>query len=224
MYKPKHKYIKTTSFSISAGLNVVLVVICYVFISSIKANISFDCYDCGVPFVIKNNQPPLVINIKKDKVTLEIPGEVIRKVTLDEIEKLYNISFSDEEKVAFKQTGIVGVPLSDFKTRIFDHYLDNKGSEIPGIPCRADNTELFDWIMKARIADAAINQRALTITIKADSSSSNNTLKQVEATLLKQQVQWFNLITGTSNKLLHFNDDGKLLSAEDNSAKNKLIQ
>jgi len=184
MFKPKHKYIKTTSFSISAGLNVVLLVIMLCGITSkYKFYNPFDnCYDCGRRIIF--DAKPLVINIKNDKVSLEIPSEVLREQILKDIAGLYNIDFSDDEKAAFKQNGVVGVPLSDFKTRIFDHYLDNKGSEISGIHCGAGNTELFDWVKQARIADVAINQRALTITIKADNGASNNTLKQVEATLL----------------------------------------
>ena len=79
-------------------------------------------------------------------------------------------------------------------------YLDmdpDKRKEIqqPGIPTDSVSNELFNWIREARKADAAINQKALRITIKGDAKEEYPTIKKVIAILQKQEVNKFSLIT-----------------------------
>jgi len=62
------------------------------------------------------------------------------------------------------------------------------------------NNELYDWVHSARIADKYLHNKELKIGIKGDSQEEYPTVAKVIATLQKQHVDRFNLITSLKAK------------------------
>lgn len=171
----------------------------------VSTGFNFICHRGGY---IIDNSPPLTINIEKDKVSLEIPSDTMRRQMLTEMGKLYNIDFSVNEKSHFSETGIVNVPLSSFKNRVFDHYLDQSNENTKGIECSTDKSELYNWVKQARVADVVINQKALVIDVKVDDQSEPRLIKRVQAVLHEQHINKFHLITSQKDSLASpLNDD-----------------
>lgn len=71
----------------------------------------------------------------------------------------------------------------------------------PGIPVdTTNNNELYDWVHSARVADKYLHNKELKVGIKGDSQEEYPTVGKVIATLQKQKVDRFNLITALKSK------------------------
>jgi len=135
------------------------------------------------------------ITIGSSKVFFGVEGQPIRKLMLEEVGKIYNISFTPEEEATFSVLPTFGVPIGSMKA-FLDMDPDKRKAYIqPGIPTDSVSNQLFNWVKQARIADRNINNRALTIAIKGDSKQEYPTIKTVINILQKQKVNKFSLIT-----------------------------
>jgi biopolymer transport protein ExbD len=137
------------------------------------------------------------ITIGKDRVFFGVEGVNIRKMTLEEVGKMYNTTFTPAESQVFSTLPTIGVPIGGLKAFLALEPEQMKKYTQPGIPIDSVSNELFNWIHKAREADKVLNNQALRITIKCDSKEEYPTVGKVIAILQKQKVNKFSLITTT---------------------------
>jgi len=118
----------------------------------------------------------------------------LRKTTLEEVGKLYNITFTPAEINTFIGLPNVGVPIHSLKDYLNMDSEKRKAIQLPGVPTDSVSNELFNWIKQARLADAALN-KPLRITIKGDAKQEYPTVGRVIDILQKQGANKFSLIT-----------------------------
>jgi len=135
------------------------------------------------------------ITVGKGKVFFGVEGVKIRETMLDEMGKLYKISFTPQEKAVFITLPTFGVPIGQLKTYLNTDPDKMKTFPQAGIPTDSVSNELFNWIKQARLADRAFFSKDLRLTIKGDSKQEYPTIGRVIAILQKQKVNKFSLIT-----------------------------
>ncbi|WP_428653306.1 ExbD/TolR family protein [Runella sp.] len=139
----------------------------------------------------------MIISIGKDgKVYFGVDNQQTRLAMLENISQTEGLQFSDKQKKVFSLQSNFGVPI-----RSLPQWLNvgvttpDKMKDIPqpGIP--TDSTaqnELAKWIYQARRAN-----NGLRIAIKGDNVSKFPVFKDVMASLQAQNINKFNLITGS---------------------------
>jgi biopolymer transport protein ExbD len=121
----------------------------------------------------------IVITISKDsKVFFTVDGQFTRAKMLEEMGKLYNVSFSEDETHDFAVLTSFGIPIQTLKQFLALSREERKQVTQPGIPVDSLNNQLKDWVLQA------------------DQDSGYPVLKKVMNTLLDRKVNRFNLITG----------------------------
>jgi biopolymer transport protein ExbD len=135
------------------------------------------------------------LTVGKDKVFFGVEGVNIRATMLDEVGKMYNITFTPAERKTFMTLPTFGVPISNLKSYLNLDPDQMKKYPQPGIPTDSVSNQLYNWIHKAREADRALNNKDLRVTIKGDSKEAYPTIGRVIAILQKQKVNKFSLIT-----------------------------
>lgn len=134
----------------------------------------------------------IVITISKDdKVFFTVDGTFTRAKMLEEMGKLYNVSFSEEEKQIFSVLTSFGLPVQQLPQFLELPREDRKSVTQGGIPVDSLNNQLKDWVLQARLANPRVR-----IAIKGDADSGYPVLKKVMNTLTDRKVNRFNLITG----------------------------
>src|SRR5882672_4645618 len=134
----------------------------------------------------------IVISIGKDnKVFFTVDGQYTRAKMLEEMGKLYNVSFTPEETHDFAVLTSFGIPIQTLKQFLALGREERKEIAQPGIPVDSLNNQLKDWVLQARLANPKVR-----IAIKGDADSGYPVLKKVINTLLDRKVNRFNLITG----------------------------
>jgi biopolymer transport protein ExbD len=134
----------------------------------------------------------IVITIgKDDKVFFTVDGQYTRAKMLEEMGKLYNVSFSEDETHDFAVLTSFGIPIQTLKQFLALNREERKQVTQPGIPVDSLNNQLKDWVLQARLANPKVR-----IAIKGDADSGYPALKKVMNTLLDRKVNRFNLITG----------------------------
>lgn len=132
----------------------------------------------------------------KGKVFFGVEGVDVRKLTLEEMGKKYGIVFTPDEIKRFQVTNEFGVPMAQLKQFLA---LDNdqvKSYQQPGVQVdTTNNSELFNWIYQARLADKALHGKDLRISIKGDRKEQYPTIKQIIGVLQRQKLNKFSLIT-----------------------------
>ena len=130
------------------------------------------------------------------KVYFGIDNQQKRLAMLDNFAAATGMSFSDKEKANFSRLASFGVPKAQLKAFLnLDGEERNKVKQ-PGIP--VDSTgfkpenELALWIYNSRKAN-----NGLRIALKGDNLAKFPVFKDVLATLQAQNINKFNLITGT---------------------------
>jgi hypothetical protein len=114
---------------------------------------------------------------------------------LEEVGKMYSITFTPEEKKVFVTLPTFGVPIANLKSFLALDPEQMKKYPQPGIPTDSVSNQLFNWIKQARLADRALKSKDLRVTIKCDSKEAYPTVGRVIAILQKQKVNKFSLIT-----------------------------
>ena len=139
--------------------------------------------------------------IAQGKVFFNVEGDDIRKQTLKIMADKYKMSFSPEEMNVFSGVESFGVPISQLHSYLAMDPRERDKITQPGIPVdTTNNNELFDWVKSARLADKYLHNKELKIGIKGDSQEQYPTVQKVIATLQKQKVDRFNLITALKSK------------------------
>ncbi|QQL49671.1 ExbD/TolR family protein [Mucilaginibacter ginkgonis] len=129
------------------------------------------------------------------KVFYDITGAKVRVQALEQMGSKYGITFTDAEKRRYSNLQAVGVPMNQMK-----QYLDLESDKAeaykqPGIPTDSVSNELFNWIRESRIANVALNNQEMRLSIKGNSKEEYPTIKKVIDILQKQKVNKFSLIT-----------------------------
>ncbi len=134
----------------------------------------------------------ITISISKDnKVFFTVDGQLTRPKMLEEMGKLYNVSFTQEETDVFAVITSFGLPIGSLKEFLSLGREERKQIEQTGIPVDSLNNQLKDWVLQARLANPKVR-----IAIKGDGDATYPVVKKVINTLLDRKVNRFNLITG----------------------------
>lgn len=136
----------------------------------------------------------MIISIGKDgKVYFGVDAAQTRVLMLDNIASAKGVSFTDQEKKKFSNQASFGFPINQLKGWLNLSQEQMKEVKQPGI--QVDSTgisELADWVYAARKANPD-----LRIALKGDNVSKFPVFKDVLANLQSQNINKFNLITGS---------------------------
>ncbi|CAG5012333.1 hypothetical protein DYBT9275_05155 [Dyadobacter sp. CECT 9275] len=146
----------------------------------------------------------MIISIDKDgKVFFGVDAQPVRVAMLENIAQAKGITFTDTEKAKFALQSSFGVPLNQLKPWL--NMPKEKMAEVkqPGIPVDSTGaSELADWVYAARKAD-----NLLRIALKGDNLSKFPVFKDVLANLQSQNINKFNLITGSEQAPAGYGDE-----------------
>lgn len=136
------------------------------------------------------------LNVGKGKVFFGVEGVEIRRTMLEEMGKKYNVTFTPEQIAAFTVTPTFGVPIAQLPQYLSMDANQKKEFQAPGIPHdTTTNSELFNWMYQARVADKALYQKDLRFAIKGDSKEEYPTIRDIINIMQKQKINKFSLIT-----------------------------
>jgi len=136
----------------------------------------------------------MVISIDKaGKVFFGVDAQPTRLAMLDNIGQAKGITFTDTEKAKFALQSSFGFPLNQLKPWLNMPKEQMGQVKQPGIPVDSTGaSELADWVYAARKAN-----NGLRIALKGDNLSKFPAFKDVLANLQSQNINKFNLITGS---------------------------
>ena len=130
------------------------------------------------------------------KVYFGTDNQNTRIATLDNIAAAKGISFTPAEKQEFSLLSNFGIPITQLKSYLGMSKEQKTKVKQPGIPTDSTgagpNNELKDWVYNARKANPK-----LRIALKGDNLAKFPAFKDILATLQAQDINKFNLITGT---------------------------
>ena len=136
---------------------------------------------------------------QKGTVFFGVPGQPIRRRTLELMSEKYQIQFSDEEKNRFQVMESFGVPIGNLKQIIMMKGDDrNKPGLQSGIPTDSVGqrpSELHNWILSARYATKELNNVDMRVSIKGDAREEYPSIKKILEILQDQNINKFSLIT-----------------------------
>jgi len=194
---------KSTSIDMTAMCDVAFLLLTFFILSAkpktedpLKAEIPPATTIAPIP---ENDFSTLII--AQGKVFFGVEGDDVRKKTLEIMSEKYKITFTPDEITRFSGLESFGVPILQLKSLLALAPKDRSKILQPGIPVDTTNTnELYDWVHSARVADKFLHNKDLKIGIKGDSQEEYPTVSKVIATLQKQKVDRFNLITTLKTK------------------------
>ncbi|QJW91675.1 biopolymer transporter ExbD [Spirosoma taeanense] len=139
----------------------------------------------------------MTIGLGKDgKVYFGIDNQNNRIAMLENIAAAKGITFSDKEKKEFALMSNFGLPIAQLKSFLGMPKEQQAKIKQPGIPTDSTGAgatnELKDWVFNSRKAN-----NDLRIALKGDNLAKFPEFKNVLATLQAQNINKFNLITGT---------------------------
>lgn len=141
-----------------------------------------------------------LILVGQGKVMLDFDGG-IRRQTLINMGKKYDMQFTAAELAKFETINIIGVPIPQLKS-----YLANYEPESPvyyaqeGIEINVNNNELGAWISSANQAQRVKTSQSIRMALMADSSSKSPLIKRVLDILVETNIHRVNLITDTKRR------------------------
>ncbi|MDB4924332.1 biopolymer transporter ExbD [Mucilaginibacter sp.] len=136
------------------------------------------------------------ILVAQGKAFFSVEGAEIRMETLKGMGDQYKIAFTPEELKQFAALETVGVPIANLKQFLALSPKERSSVQQNGVQVdTTDNNELYWWIKNARKADIVVHNKELRIAIKGDSKEEYPTIAKIIATLQKQKVNKFGLIT-----------------------------
>ncbi|WP_080053836.1 ExbD/TolR family protein [Spirosoma aerolatum] len=139
----------------------------------------------------------MTIGLGRDgKVYFGIDNQQHRLAMLDNIAQAKGITFSPKEQKEFALMSNFGMPIAQLKQFLNLSHEQQAKIKQPGIPTDSTGAgvtnELKDWVFNARKAN-----NDLRIALKGDNLAKFPEFKNVLATLQAQNINKFNLITGT---------------------------
>lgn len=133
---------------------------------------------------------------KTGKVYFGIDSQADRVAMLNNVAAAEGLTFTDKEKSQFALMANAGVPLTQLKSFLALDPEQRGKVKQPGIPTDSTGAgktnELSKWVYNARKAN-----NGLRIAVKGDNLAKFPEFKNVLATLQAQNINKFNLITGT---------------------------
>ena len=133
---------------------------------------------------------------KEGKVYFGIDGQPNRIEMLEYVGEAKGVTFSTEEKKKFALMSNFGLPIGQLKSYLSLSKEQQAKVKQPGIPTDTTGAgvtnELKDWVYNSRKAN-----NDLRIALKGDNLAKFSSFKDVLATLQAQNINKFNLITGT---------------------------
>ncbi|QRR02600.1 ExbD/TolR family protein [Dyadobacter sandarakinus] len=136
----------------------------------------------------------MIISIDREgKVFFGVDAQPVRAAMLENIGQAKGVTFTDTEKAKFAIQSSFGFPLNQLKAWL--NMPKDQMSQVkqPGIPVDSTGaSELADWVYAARKADSG-----LRIALKGDNVAKFPAFKDVLANLQSQNINKFNLITGS---------------------------
>lgn len=146
----------------------------------------------------------MIISIDKaGKVFFGVDAKPVRAAMLENIGQAKGITFTDTEKAKFALQSSFGFPLNQLKPWLNMSKEQMPQVKQPGIPVDSTGaSELADWVYAARKAN---NQ--LRIALKGDNLSKFPVFKDVLANLQSQNINKFNLITGSEQAPAGYTND-----------------
>lgn len=133
---------------------------------------------------------------KEGKVYFGIDGQPTRVAMLENIAAAKGITFTDNEKKEFALMSNFGMPIAQLKSFLSLPNEQKSKVKQPGIPTdttgAGPTNELKEWVYNSRKAN-----NGLRIALKGDNLAKFTNFKNVLATLQAQNINKFNLITGT---------------------------
>ncbi|MGV3560996.1 ExbD/TolR family protein [Larkinella arboricola] len=133
---------------------------------------------------------------KNGQVFFGIDNQEHRRAMLENIGEVYGISFSDREKKSFGLLPNFGMPVNQLKSYLALRPEQQKQIKQPGIPvdstANLQTNQLAQWVFNARKANSK-----LRIAVKGDNLAKFPSFKNVLSSLQSQNINKFNLITGT---------------------------
>jgi biopolymer transport protein ExbD len=148
-----------------------------------------------VPSSVSKKKVPeinlLKITIAKDGlVYFSVSEPSTRKKLIDKIVETKKLTLSENEKLAFANTEMFGLPYSQLKGFFSLPASSREAYKQPGIPTDSLNNELRVWIQEAK----RINNKMI-IAIKADKEADYKQYSTVVSTLQSLHLNKFSLIT-----------------------------
>lgn len=139
----------------------------------------------------------MTIGLGRDgKVYFGIDDAPNRIAMLDNLAEAKGITFTNKEKKDFSLMSNFGVPINQLKSYLNLPKEQQATFKQPGIPTDSTgagpNNELQDWVYNARKAN-----NNLRIALKGDNLAKFPDFKNILATLQAQNINKFNLITGS---------------------------
>lgn len=148
------------------------------------------------------------ITVGDKSVFYTIPGAEVRRLTLERISAKYNVSFTEQEYVAFSNMQGFGVPVNQLKglLKLSAAERNEEGLQ-KGIPFDSVNNQLKDWIQESREANKQVLEQRIQageeiqfkdmdVAIKGDAKEDYTTVKRVIDILQEQKKNRFYLVTG----------------------------
>lgn len=133
---------------------------------------------------------------KEGKVYFGIDGQPTRIAMLEYVATAKGITFTDKEKKEFALMSNFGLPIAQLKSYLNLPKEQQAKVKQPGIPTDSTGAgptnELKDWVYNSRKAN-----NKLRIALKGDNLAKFSSFKTVLSTLQAQNINKFNLITGT---------------------------
>ena len=133
------------------------------------------------------------------KVYFGVDKPAVRVAMLDALAKSKGVTFTEKEQKEFSLMQNFGLPFGQLKGYMALSTASKGSFKQVGIPTDSTgagkDNELASWVYQARLA----TNNGLKIAVKGDKLSKFPTFKNVLATLQAQDINKFNLITGTEN-------------------------
>jgi len=137
-----------------------------------------------------------MVTIGDEKVYFTISDRDLRGPVLDKVAEKYNITFTNEEREAFKLMDGFGVDIKQLPALLKLKGSDrNKEGVQGGIPYTEDNNQLSEWLLASRFA-AREKGEELKIAIKGDALETYPMMKKVIDMMQEQKINKFFLVTG----------------------------
>lgn len=138
----------------------------------------------------------------KDKVFFGMKDRDVREKTLELMGNKYGVKFTPEESAQFALIDEFGVPIQALKQIIAMKGAErNKVGLQPGIPMDSIDNQLKDWIYTARQANIELGkEKDLDFAIRGDAKQEYPNIKKIMDILQDQNINSFNLVTGTRGK------------------------
>lgn len=139
----------------------------------------------------------MIISLSKEgKVYFGIDNQQMRIAMLDNLAAAKGITFSSREKKEFSLMANFGLPIAQLKSYLNLPIAQQATLKQQGIPTDTTGSgptnELKEWVYNSRKAN-----NNLRIALKGDNLAKFPAFKNVLATLQAQNINKFNLITGT---------------------------